>query len=243
LLWAGLALVRSLPGGTRDRAVGAALLAAVAAGAVHACVDWDWDIPGATMPSFAMLGVLAGTAGRRLRLPRSPVLGAGMSGRAVALGAGVLVLCVVAVSSLLPGLANSKASDALAGTGGGTPRELRHSLAEAELAARLDPLADQPLLSAAAIAERAGLFDRARKDLLDAAGRQPSDGEAWTELAQLDLSRGDIAGLQAAAARALALDPQGAAAQAIAERATQAQAPPNQSATATGTPLPILVTP
>jgi hypothetical protein len=215
----------------------------VTAGAVHACVDWDWDIPGATLPSFAMLGVLAGTAGRRMRLTRPPVLGAGSTGRAVALGAGVLVLCVVAVSALLPGLADSKANDALVSTGSGTPRELRHALAEAELAARLDPLADQPLLSAAAVAQRAGLYDRARKDLLDAVGREPSDGEAWTELAQLDLSRGDIAGLQTAAARALALDPDGADAQAIAERAAQAQAPPNESATATGTPLPIQVTP
>jgi O-Antigen ligase len=236
LLLAALGLVRSLPGGTRDRAVAAALLAAVTAGAAHACIDWDWDIPGATLPSFAMLGVLVGAAGRRMRAPIAAAPPA-LLGRTLALGTGVLLLCVVAVSALLPGLADSKANDALVSTGNGSPRALRHALAQAELAARLDPLSDAPLLSASAIAERAGLLDRSRKELLDAIGREPSDTEAWAQLARLDLARGDIAGLQKAAARALALDPQGTEARQLAERAAQAQAPPNRSATATGTPL------
>jgi predicted Zn-dependent protease len=159
-------------------------------------------------------------------------------GRGLGLAAGVLLLCVVAVSALLPGLADSEANSALVSTGKGTPRELRHALAQAELAARLDPLSDAPLLSASAIAERAGLLDRARQELLDAIGREPSDTAAWAELARLDLARGDAVGLSKAAARALALDPQGTEARSLAERAAQAQTPPNGSATATGTPLP-----
>jgi predicted Zn-dependent protease len=123
-------------------------------------------------------------------------------------------------------------------TGNGSTRALRHALAQADLAAKLDPLSDAPLLSASAIAERAGLLDRSRQELLDAIGREPSDTEAWAQLARLDLARGDIAGLQKAAARALALDPYGTEARQLAERAAQAQTPPNQSATATGTPLP-----
>jgi hypothetical protein len=241
LLLAGLGLVRSLPAGSRDRALAAGMLAAVTAGAAHACIDWDWDIPGAMLPSFAMLGVLVGTAGRRRGPPRVRVPADAVLGRGLALAGGVLLLCVVAVSALLPGLADSKANKALVSTGNGSPRALRHALAQAELAARLDPLSDAPLLSASAIAERAGLLDRSRKELVDAVHREPSDTAAWTQLAQLDLARGDVAGLQKAAARALALDPQGVEARAVAERAAQAQAPPNASATATGTPLPVQV--
>src|SRR6202011_1926856 len=43
----------------RERIVAAALFGAAAAYALHACYDWDSDIPGVTLPMLAFLGVLA----------------------------------------------------------------------------------------------------------------------------------------------------------------------------------------
>src|SRR5262249_12474931 len=53
------------------RGIAAALAAAAIAWVVHGFVDWDWDIPGVTLPAMAFLGVLAARYGPPLR----PMLG------------------------------------------------------------------------------------------------------------------------------------------------------------------------
>ena len=61
---AGTALVRVLrsPGG---RALAAGWAAASAAFLVHAGIDWDWEMPAATLPFLALAGAALGAAGER----------------------------------------------------------------------------------------------------------------------------------------------------------------------------------
>jgi predicted Zn-dependent protease len=147
-------------------------------------------------------------------------------------------MCLYAASSILPSVAADRAAAALVGAGTTSPPRVRHALATAELASSLDPLADDGLKAAAQIAIAAGELSDARRDLLDAVHRDPSDAGAWQQLANLEAQTGDRHGLQVAATQALALDPRGDSSLKIAQGAIAAQTPPSASATATGTPLP-----
>ena len=240
LLWAGAARVRALPDG-RERDLAVALLAGATAWLVHGFVDWDWDIPGVTLPALLFLGVLAARpeAGETAAAPfRDPARGDGAGARAVALGAVTLAVAAIAASALLPAWSSSKTDDALDRAGGAaTPQRLESAAAEADLASRLDPLAVRPLLAEAAIAQRRGRLLEARGALLDAVGRQPYSSDAWLRLAALALRLADRDGFREAAERGLAVDPANGSARALASRAQGALAPYNDSALATGTPL------
>src|SRR5439155_22268359 len=58
------------PAGDPTRLAAAALAAAALAWLAHGLYDWDLDIPGASIPAFAFLGVLAGRARFDGRAPR-----------------------------------------------------------------------------------------------------------------------------------------------------------------------------
>lgn len=240
LLLAGLRYARALPRGSRERALAAAVLAVGVAAAVHSAVDWDWEIPGATMPSLLLLGVLAGAAGRRVppRQPEGRLVTRDGPGRALALAGAVALLCLVAISSVLPDLADSKTRSALVAAGA-SHSELRAGFVEAELAARLNPLSAEPLLAAASLAKGLGEGRQARDKLLDAVRREPYDVDAWNALIAAEVEQGDGAGALRAAERAVALDPLNAAARAAASRVAAGVAQPALSATAIGTPLPV----
>ena len=64
LLFAALARVRGMRDG-RERDIAVALFAGAVAWTVHSFVDFDWDIPGVTVPALLFLGVLAASPGRR----------------------------------------------------------------------------------------------------------------------------------------------------------------------------------
>ncbi|HYF28649.1 MAG TPA: O-antigen ligase family protein [Baekduia sp.] len=243
---AGARRVRELAAGRRqDLAV--ALLALSAAYLVHACVDWDWDIPGVTLPALVALGVVAGGGGRARRAEgpvfrdvdrerRPPVASA------AGLVAACLLLTAFAVSAILPAWADSKATSAQASVSArADAEELRRAAAEAELAARLDPLAVRPLFVLASIAEGRDRLLDARRHLLDAAGRQPDDPEVWLRLAGIATQLADADGFRDAARRFGRLDPANPGARSLGQDAEAALAPPNASATAVGTPLPLAV--
>ncbi|UTI65131.1 O-antigen ligase family protein [Paraconexibacter antarcticus] len=252
LLWAAVARLRALPDG-RERELGAALVAASVAWLAHGVYDWDWDIPGITLPPLLFLGVVAGGGvprpRRGLDLPgASPVVmfvdperdsrlrpGA-LAGVAVV----VLALFAYGTSAVLPAWSQSKADAAQAALGGDnvSDAEIQKAAAEADLAARLDPLSIEPLLVEATIAQRRGRDLEARDDLLEAVRRQPDSSRAWFELGALALPLADRQGFVQASLRALALDPHNPLLRTLAFRAISFATPPGESATATGTPLP-----
>jgi hypothetical protein len=236
LLGAGVAAARRP--GPRSAAGGAALLAVGTAFCVHALYDWDWDIPAVTLPALIALGVLGGAGGGASargrahawesapgRLGRSAGLEPGRRGL-VALGAAALSLAAFAASVALPRIAAADARRALAQASTGTPAALRAGLADARQATHLDPLTDAGLRAAATIAIHRGDLTTARTDLLAAIGREPSDEQAWQDLAVTDLARGDHAESLAAARRAAAVDPRGPSATALARGFTTGRSAP-----------------
>ncbi|HVL95198.1 MAG TPA: O-antigen ligase family protein [Solirubrobacteraceae bacterium] len=239
LLAAALARVRATPwalaGAPPDRGYAAALLAVAVAWIVHSFLDWDWDIPAVTLPMLLALGVLAAR-------PRRGA-GAVPSARGPVLAAAVLASVLVVVSALLPALADTRTGSAIEASGaeGASAGRLADAAADAEVAARLNPLSVEPLLAAATIAVRRGRREEARALVLRALRRQPDNLDAWVQLAAFEFERGDRAGLRRASQRALELDPRNPGLIALAQRAQSNSAPPNESATATGSPLPTQV--
>ncbi len=250
LLAAAIARVRRLPPG-RDRALAGACVAAALAWLVHGLVDWDWDIPGVTLPALLLLAVAVAATPPSLApdAPRGatpPGLAGGgpSSARAawpalLALAGVTLALAAFAASAILPDLSQSKAQDALAEANAArTPAQLARAQATAELAARLNPLAVQPLLDAAVIADRRLLRVAERDYLLRAVARGPYDAVPWDQLAYVAVALGDRAGLLSAVHQALAVDPIGSQSLILAATAEPYLALAQNSATATGTPLP-----
>jgi hypothetical protein len=235
LLAGGLASTREQTGA--ERAFAAALLGGAAAYAIHAVYDWDWDMPGVTFPVMVFLGVLAGAGIARRTwhvAPRPPLA------RGLALALCTLIVCVYALSALLPSLAATKASAALTQAGATSSRiQLEHAAGTALLAARLDPLSDEGLKAAASISIYLSRLPQARRYLLEAVGRNPSDPLAWQQLADLELRLRDVRATRQAIERVLALEPRATAGRQLALALQQLVTPANGSATATSTPLPI----
>jgi hypothetical protein len=233
LLAAGVGVVRSRAP-SRERLLTASMIGAAAAYAVHACYDWDWDIPAVTLPALLFLGVVVGSKGRLSRSGAVPSAGPWL--RLTVLGALTLCLCVFALSAALPSLAASNASSAILTATGDSAAALQNAQQQAALASDLDPLSDAGLRTEATIAQRRGQMNQAHAFLLEAVRREPSDSAAWEGLAYTDLALGDTAAGAKAAARSLALDPHGLAAGTFAGHVAAStgllQVPPRDSATA-----------
>jgi hypothetical protein len=241
LLFAALARVRAMRGPDgRERDLAVALFAGAVAYVVHGIVDFDWDIPGVTIPALLFMGVLVAVPVRREE--RSPLAtvapdGGSVGPRAAALVVVCVALGLVMVSSLLPAWADSKATSSLAVTTRAGEPELQDAAAEAEAGARLDPTAVSSLLAAADLAQNRGRLVDARRYLLQAVDRQPYDVTAWRRLLNLALDTADRPGAKAAARRLLELDPIGPGTLALVGRLVLFSVPASGSATATGTPL------
>ncbi len=213
LLAAGVAAARRP--GPRSAGAAAALVAVGAAFCVHALYDWDWDIPAVTLPALIALGVVGAGApssarrgsvtSPRPRATRAP------SSRGRLAGVALTAVCVVAfaASVVVPRVAAADAADALVDASTGTPAALDRALADARRATHLDPLSDAGLRAAATIAVHRGDLTAARIALLAAVRRQPSDGQAWEELALTDLARGDRAEATVAERRVATINPRG----------------------------------
>lgn len=235
LLATALARVRSLPRG-RERDMSAALLAGGCAWLVHGLVDWDWDIPAVTLPVLAFLGVLcARRPEERAGAPGAPP---GPGGRAAALAVVAGLLCFVLASAIAPAWSQSLTQDALVASGeAATPEERADAAADAELAARIDPLAIEPLLAGATVAASRERLVDAKAMLIEAVERQPYSVRAWQALARLSVFTADRDTYRRAAQRVLELDPAGVTSRDLVERSGAFVAPPQLSPTATGTPL------
>jgi hypothetical protein len=193
-----------------------ALLAAALAFSVHALFDWDWDIPGVTLPVLIMLGVLAGSLAqpgpdRPSILIVPPTLLPRREFTATAKLTVLAVICAAlalfAISAVLPGLAATKADAALLDADRGTPRALAEARHEASFASSLDPLSGAGPSASASVAIHEGETALARDYLLQAVARQPTDEQAWDSLVHIDLELHRDREALDAAARVLELDP------------------------------------
>lgn len=222
--------IRAARGGERTYA--AALAAACAGWGVHMWIDWDWEIPALTLPLLLFLGTLAARPATRDRgeAGAGPSVGA----RAGLLALGTALACAFAVSALLPALARERTSEALVLAGGGGGDGLVEAAARAEAARRLNPLAVEPLFTAATIAERRGRYREAARLLAEAVRRQPANPQVWQRVAAFHLTLDDAPGARDAAAAVLRLDPENDFAGFYVLFGDLGA----RSATATGTPLP-----
>jgi hypothetical protein len=234
----------------RRRLAAVALLAPALAYSVHALFDWDWDIPGVTLPVLIMLGVLAGSrvharpegptvvvATPPVRFVREP----GATLKLIGLALITAIVSLFAVSAVLPGVAATKANQALAEAATGTAAGLAQARHEAGYASALDPLSGAGPLASADIAVAQDANRLARDYAIEAIRREPTDEPAWATLAQVDLRLNRDREAILAAQRALALDPEidqigqlSLASDVVAAEA--AAAPPPDSATGTATP-------
>jgi O-Antigen ligase len=220
-----------------ERLIAAGLIAAVVAYAIHTFYDWDWDIPGVTFPALVLVGVLVGSCAIR----RGPAL---VVGRGVSQTAGVLalsgitaLLCAYALSGVVPSVAASKANSALVAASSSSRSALEHAEATARAATRLDPLSDAGLLTSETIALHLGNIAQARTDLLGAIKRDPTDSQAWQQLAFVELDLRDLEDAVTAVQRVAALDPMGRATQNLLRTFESLRAPPSDSATRGPTPI------
>jgi hypothetical protein len=238
LAGAGWTVRRLVPG--PERGMAAALLGAGVAWGVHCFYDWDWDIPGVTLPMLVFAGLLC-ARGARDRAAR-PAAGPGTAARAALLAAATLFLGTVAVSAALPSWAQSRTDRALSSVARDpTPAQLRRAQADADFAARIDPLSSQPLLAASSIAARRGREAQAREYLMDAIRRAPNRVTVWLAVARFEVGRGDARNVRTALRRALRLDPRNRIAPGLLAAEQYTSVPAGSSATATGTPLPAVV--
>ena len=217
--------------------LGAALVAVGVIYAVHACYDWDWDIPGVTLPAMMVLGVLAGSAGTvRSASQAAPTAAGGRAVRLCALVACTLMLCAIAISGVTPSLAAGRVRSAVLTAARGTPDALAAAQSSAALASRLDPLSDAGLLAEADVASARHEFALARSDATAAVSREPDDVQAWIQLLGYEEVTGDVPAAEAVAGRILALDPEGLEAQSLAAQSQLFAIGASGSATAIKTP-------
>jgi hypothetical protein len=245
LTGAGVKSVRSKAGS--ERLVAAALLAAVVMYGVHALFDWDWDIPGVTLPALVFIGVLAGDSRRGMarserRRPaggasRGKVIAYGPGARAVALVAVAGALCAVALSGVVPSVAAGRASAAVVTAFGSSGAALEHARSDAAEATRLDPLSDAGPLASATIAFHSAQYTQARAYLLQAVKRDPNDVQAWQGLTAVEFGLGSATGMLNAVQHVLALDPKGSEVRTL-KQVELLLAPPSGSATSQASPAP-----
>jgi hypothetical protein len=145
----------------------------------------------------------------------------------------------VALSGILPSWADSETKHALSVADAHHSRAaLQQAAADAEFAARLNPVSDQPLLALAAIDEARGRPLAARATVLRAIRRTPTSAAAWAQLVAIEVRLRDLRGVTAALTRALRLDPRNVVIRQGITQLTILASPPSGSATAGGTPIP-----
>ncbi len=234
LLGVAAARTRRLRAPGREHGYAAALLVGAAAWGVHTLVDWDWDIPGVTLPALIFLGVLAARPPGTPRAKAGPVRAPLGRGTALALG-GVVAVVVIALAAL-PAIAKELTSDALSQASSNTRADLTAAGEKAALAKRLNPYSVDAVFAQAAIAERGNQPAAAAGLLVEAVERQPDNPATWSRLARFQLLIDDPRGARRSLITAIRLDPATGAAYQLAPFATFDE---RRSASATGTPLPL----
>lgn len=192
----GVCALRRLEGAERAAAV--ALVAAPAAYAVHALVDFNWDFLAVTAPTMVALGVLAGAGRGAVTSPRrQPFLAVGA----------VLLAAVVLTSFSFPRLADRAERRSTRELVAGDTDAARE---QALWARFFNPLSADPLLALARVAERQGRELRAQREYIRAIELQPENPETWFThgMFQFDV-RGNMCAAYRSLNNAYTLDPAG----------------------------------
>ncbi len=164
---------------------------------VHGSVDWLWEFPALSGPAVAAVGCCAGIEARDSAPRPSPRLRRFGPPAAVAAG------CAAAVALVPAWLAAREVSQAI-GSWRSTPSA---SFASLRQAARLNPLSDQPDVTAGTIAERRRNWPAARTYFAAAAGRNPGNWYSQLELGIAEAKLGRPAAARASLRHAARLDP------------------------------------
>jgi hypothetical protein len=164
--------------------------------AVHGSVDWLWEFPALSVPALAALGIAA-----RVSRPAGgePARRAPRAAAAVAIVAGAVATVAIA----LPWLSAREVALAERVWAAQPAR----AFSALRLAARLDPLAGDPGLTAGLIHSRLGEWSAMESSLRASARRDPDNWYTHLELAVADLKLGDVSRARADLARARSLDP------------------------------------
>jgi tetratricopeptide (TPR) repeat protein len=152
-----------------ERAAAAALVVVPAAYVVLALVDYNWDFLAVTAPTMLALGVLSGAGRDSAPGRRRPLVAVGV----------ILVAAVVLVSFSFPRLADRAERESTRGLAAGDP-DRAHD--QALWARFFNPLAAEPLLALARVAERQGRVLRAEREYIRAVELQPENPELWYTL-------------------------------------------------------------
>ena len=181
----------------RDRPLYGALFAAGVAWAIHAGVDWDWQMPAVSL-WFAALGGLA--LGRGTWRPRTVPMPASVA--ALIVGAAALAACVLPALVLASQVRLSEATSAYAAADCARANQLaRHSVA-------ILPNRAPPWQIEALCAVRAGRYRTAQARLRAGLAEDPNNWQLRAALAATAAAAGSDARTQAAAALRLnPLDP------------------------------------
>jgi hypothetical protein len=188
---AGLAPLRR----GRDRALYAALFSAALAWAIHAGVDWDWQMPAASLWFAALGGLALGRPAPRAGLAALPVHFRAFAVGAAVVGVGVFPALVLASQFRLNQASNAYAAGNCA-------------LAEKRARSSIDVLGTRapPWQIEALCAVVDGHFALAQTDLRSGLAEDPHDWQLEAALAAARAAAGADGRTQAAAA--LALNPQ-----------------------------------
>jgi tetratricopeptide (TPR) repeat protein len=149
-----------------ERAAAAALVAAPAAYALHALVDYNWDFLAATAPTMVALGALAGAGRDCVPGGRRPLLVVGV----------LVVAAAMLLSFASPRLAERAQRSSTRELAAGDTESARD---QALWARFFNPLAAEPFLALARVAERQGRVLRAEREYIRAIELQPENPETW----------------------------------------------------------------
>ena len=171
-----------------ERLAAAALLSATAMWFVQAQVDWLWAFPALGMLAFALLGIAARLEAAAPAPPDGetaadvvPTVVRAAPPRALVAAVVPVALAVAVLFVVLAGA--SRAERRATAEAASDPRA---AIADFELAARLNPLTAEPLVTGAILARRLGETARARRMLRRALAREPDYWFGQLEFALLD---------------------------------------------------------
>jgi hypothetical protein len=202
-----VAIIRRVAARHERRGTTPALVAALAAFALAAGIDWMWELPGVTAVAVVLLGLVVGPATisvvRPQPLPHSdrpPAHRSRLMLLVTALVLGWLVICAQA----LPLLTQLKISQSQAAV---RRSDIAGAFSAARAARALEPWAASPYLQLALVQEQSGNVRLALASIDKAIARDDTDWRLWLVAARLQMKAGRPGKARASVAHIRQLNP------------------------------------